>query len=538
MNGKALCGRMNNFEKERMMKTLLSLLLSLLCAAQLFAQQRYIVYFKDKGAAGAGAQDWYDLPVQPRDLQPLAAKGKIIAVSKWLNACIVEMNGTDAASFRHEGISRVEPVAERVQRASFNLRETSPFSFLRYKKTDTAMYGLNVKPITNVGADCLHAKGLKGEGVKIAFLDAGFKGLDTISAFDKIRAEQRLLYTRDLWSNSANVYHGTTHGMSCFGYVGAEKENVFVGAAPHASFMLFLTDDYNTETRQDEFNYARALEMADSMGAQVVSASISYKDFDPGQGNYAYTDMNGQTAISTKAADIAASKGMIIVGSAGNSGYLCAPCDAKNALCVGGANYGGAYDQISSYGPSYDGRVKPDVVGMTINVYGIYGDGSILVQPYGGTSSACPQVAGIAALLRQAHPQHSNLQIIDAIRKSASHYQAPDNNTGYGVPNGCKADSILNTMLPTGIGQTITHSSPAKLELYPNPAHNVVKLHAETMPIRSVQLLSADGRLVQDHAFVNSSFFELDLSQLESGCYFVKTILSDGTGQRTRLVRY
>jgi subtilisin family serine protease len=489
---------------------------------------RYIVFFKDKPAAGsAGKQaDWYDRPVDPGTLSGLSERGRVLEVSKWLNACVYEGPRPDGLA----SVVRIEQVADRAH-AKFPANLPA-MGFA--KKPDASYYGLGLDVAQSLNISCLHDRGLRGSGIRMAFLDAGYVGLDTIGLFEKLRDENRILYTHNFWSNSADVYDMTSHGMSCAGEVIAFEPNTYVGVAPDVSVMLFTTDHALTETRLDEFYYVRALEVADSLGAQIISASLSYSDFDDPAESYAYADMNGHTALSTTGVDIAASKGMLVVGSAGNGGRLCAPCDADSILCVGGAFIDGSYDQISSFGPSADGRIKPDVATMTRNIYGINANGAITMFQYGGTSSACPQVAGLAALLKEGHPHSSNMQIIEAIKRSGRKANAPDTLGGHGIPDGCKADSILSLI----DGMADEYAETASLSIYPNPAGEIVKVRTDARhPISNITVLTVEGKVVSDVRDVNSSFFSLDVSLLAEGIYIVGCKLSDGSTRSVRLVK-
>jgi subtilisin family serine protease len=307
---------------------------------------------------------------------------------------------------------------------------------------------------------------------------------------------------------------------------------IFVGTAPDVDLMFALTDDLTTETPQDEFNYVAALEWADSLGADIVSASLSYKDFDPPFADYSFSQMDGKTTISTKGAVIAARKGLLIVNAAGNSGFLCAPCDADSVLCVGGADSLRNYDLMSSYGPTFDGRVKPDVAAQTKHPYYKSVFWNIFLNPfYSGTSIAAPQISGLAACLKQAHPNATNIQLINAIRQSAHRYNNPDAGTGYGVPNGRVADSLLDVMLNVKEASTVIKN----VSVYPNPANDFVNIEADEM-ISVAEIRSLDGKLLMSER-LDAKKGIMNIQALSPGFYLMQLRSASNAISHSKLVK-
>jgi subtilisin family serine protease len=239
-----------------------------------------------------------------------------------------------------------------------------------------------------------------------------------------------------------------------------------IGTAPKASFWLLRSEDGATEYIIEEYNWVSAAEYADSVGADVINSSLGYTEFNDPSQNHTYADMDGNTAPATIGADMAARKGILVVNSLGNEGsspwyYLSAPSDGDSVLGIGAVDGAGIYASFSSHGPSYDGRVKPDVAAQ--------GSGVCVVDPYsggltfgGGTSFSSPILAGMSACLWQANPSLNNMQIAQAIKQSASQYENPDDMLGHGIPDFVLANNILTVISGPG-------AEPGYFNIYPNP---------------------------------------------------------------------
>ena len=255
--------------------------------------------------------------------------------------------------------------------------------------------------------DILHNRDLKGKGKLIAILDAGFSRVDEMIAFEELFAENRILGTKDFVQRNNNVFDEHTHGMMVLSTMGAENKGQIIGTSPEASFWLLRTEDVDSENLIEEYNWLCAAEFADSVGADIINSSLGYTTFDDAGQNHTYTDMDGRTAPVSIAATIAAQKGMIVVNSAGNSGsgswhFIGAPADADSILSVGAVDENADFAWFSSYGPSFDGRVKPTVVAQGRNTIVATSNNGTLTG--NGTSFSSPIVAGLSACLWEAHP--------------------------------------------------------------------------------------------------------------------------------------
>jgi subtilisin family serine protease len=202
----------------------------------------------------------------------------------------------------------------------------------------------------------------------------------------------------------------------------ANLADTLIGTAPHANYWLFTTENIYQETPLEMDHWVMAAEFADSVGAHVINTSLSYQTFDNPQDNYTYSDMDGNTTVITKAADIAAAKGILVVAGAGNEGdnpqpHIAAPADGDSVLTVGAVTWQGDYALLSSIGPSFDNRVKPDVMAQGAPTTLIDGTGNFNADF--GTSFAAPLIAGLAACMIEAYPSRHSEEIAEYIRESA-----------------------------------------------------------------------------------------------------------------------
>ncbi|MBL7745360.1 MAG: S8 family serine peptidase, partial [Chitinophagaceae bacterium] len=284
----------------------------------------------------------------------------------------------------------------------------------------------------------LHNIGLRGQGMQIAMLDGGFFNYTTLDAMDSIIANNQVLSTWDFVNREASVVEDNSHGMMCLSTIAANMPGQFVGKAPKASFHLFKTEDVASEYPIEEFNWVCGAERADSSGADIISSSVGYNTFDNNLGNHTYSEMNGNTAMCTIGADLAAKKGLIVFNSNGNEGgngwhYLIAPADGDSVVAVGAVNASGTVWSGSSYGPSSDGQIKPDIASVGLNAL-VQGTGNTIGVGT-GTSFSCPNMAGLGTCLWQGFPEFNNMRIIRALREAGSKALVPDDRVGYGIPD-------------------------------------------------------------------------------------------------------
>ena len=301
----------------------------------------------------------------------------------------------------------------------------------------------------------LHQAGYKGRGIRIGIADGGFYRANSMLSLPQ---DQCLGYA-DLTDEKEDIFGSSgSHGTMCLSTIMATQVD-YTGAATEAEYYLFRTEEEYTESLKEIDNWVAAIEMADSMGLHIVSTSLGYTRFDDAEMDLQYADMDGRTSRGAQAAVIAARKGMLLVVAAGNDGnkdwhYLSTPADADSVLTVGAVDVDGQIAAFSSYGPSADGRVKPEVCAM--------GKGTSIIHPENdsimggnGTSFACPLIAGMAACLWSASPDATNMEIRERIIRSADRYAQPHEQYGYGLP-----DAWMAYQLATGTN-TVTHAPQA-----------------------------------------------------------------------------
>jgi len=469
-----------------MKKIILLFLIIASCTNNSFSQARYIIRLKDKGTSPYSisnpsvyltnraiqrrtryniAIDSADLPVTPRYIDSIRLSGavSILNSSKWLNQVAIQT--TDAAALAkintfpfvisNTQIANIKstvdvPVNKQLDAPDNNLPvPPAPLNVLG----DYYSYGQSYGQVHIHNGEFLHNRGFRGEGMQMAVLDAGFLNYLTLPTFDSVRNNGQILGTWDFVTNNASVNEDHQHGMNCLSIIAANMPGTFVGTAPKTSFYLYRTEEAATEYPIEEQNWAAGAERADSLGVDICSVSLGYSTFDNSIYNHTYADMDGNTTIIAKAADIAAKKGMLIVVAAGNEGsgswhYIISPADADSVMAIGAVNTSGVVGSFSSYGPSSDGQIKPSVA--AVGVGAVVASSSTGLPIFGnGTSFACPNMAGLSTCLWQAFPEVNNISIITKLQQSANRANNPDDRTGYGIPDMKKAFVLLIKQLYT-----------------------------------------------------------------------------------------
>ena len=474
-------------------------------SVQAFAQfTKYIVRFKDKAgtpftidnpsrflSAKAIARrtkqniaiDETDLPITPRYIDSVRLAGNVIILdgSKWLNQVCIQTTD-DAALAKINSMPFVmnsQPLMRPVNAQStgnnkFNEQInsiTGPQSANNI--LDFYNYGNSFPQIHIHEGEYLHDKGFHGEGMLIAILDAGFYHYQSLPAFDSIRNNHQVIETYDYVANEASVDEDHSHGMQCLSIIAGNIPGQLVGSSPKANFYLYRTEDISSESPVEEQYWAAAAERADSIGVDVISTSLGYNQFNNPVFNHTYDDLNGNTTIIARAADFAAKKGMIVVVAAGNDGatswhFISTPADADSVLAVGAVNAAGTVASFSGYGPSSDGQVKPTVASVGVATALSSANGQVIAG--NGTSYATPNMAGLITCLWQAFPDFTNMEIIKAVIKSSSIYNAPDDRMGYGIPNFHTAfDDLNQQQLLRNINAVLGNK---QIKIFPNPFIN------------------------------------------------------------------
>ena len=390
--------------------------------------------------------DSTDLPVSPNYLMALKEAGAIVRhTSKWLNAATIIADSVIIQKLeKYPFIQQVDRVG-RYHTPTERKTNKRPVLKEPYKKTG-GYYGYGTMQIGMVNGHALHRLGYRGDEMLIGVQDGGFSNADVMPFFDSLFITNRMLPGRDFVDGDEYVYESATHGSSVLSVMASNLPHLFVGTAPAANYICLKTEDVRSETLTEECNWVAALEYADSIGADIVNSSLGYTQFSEETMNYTYEDLDGQQSRASRAADLAVAKGIFVVSSAGNSGagswrFVGTPADSKEIFSIGAITAEGKRARFSSFGPTADGRIKPNIVALGQRTV-VAGNGYDLGLS-NGTSLASPLIAGLVATLKQAFPTHSNQQIRAAIENSASQAEVPDNVLGYGIPDFYQAYRIL-----------------------------------------------------------------------------------------------
>ena len=522
-----------------------------------FSQEDAWVYFKDKPGdqtyldnpltmlsqraldrrSNQGiALDSKDVPIyQPYIDQVATATGITVkAKSKWFNC--VHVRGLQADITALTSLYFVEKVefANRsisVSKISATKQDkTRPVNKTLQTNT-TFNYGNSANQIQMLNGHLLHQSNYTGSGKIIAVMDGGFPGVNTAPTFARLRDNNQILGGYDYVNRNADFYTGISHGTSVLSLMGGFVDNALVGTAPDASYYLFITEDGPNESPLEMSNWVEAAEEADRLGVDIINTSLGYTTFDNSNYNFAYNDMNGTTTFISKGLDVAFSRGMVCVVSAGNDGndawhYISAPADAANALTIGAVKADETYATFSSQGPTFDGRIKPDVTAQGQNPYVSDATGSI-TNSGSGTSYSGPIVAGMVACLWQALPTKTNQQIKQLITQSADRYAAPTVEYGYGIPD-------FSLALTNGL--SVTTFSNNDFVVYPNPATDSISVTlAEGFSSGNIVLYTVLGQKVLEEKMITTSSV-ISIKSLIKGTYLY-TILSNGFSKSGKIVK-
>lgn len=541
----------------------LSIISFLQVHAELLAQEaQYMVFFADKDSTAYSPErpleflseravtrksrlqipiTYGDIPVSSTYLTQLKDAGaEVYYTTRWMNGALVQLSPEELAQViqlpfvtSHE---LVKPVGRSDSRkAGSSYGESSAV----HKKVSDEKSLLNEGQNNMLGIQTMHEKGFNGEGMLVAVFDGGFRGVDTVSYFRHIYEDNRMLPGYDFVGNSTNVHQYGQHGTEALSCIGAYRPGELEAGAYGADFMLCITEESVSEYRIEEYNWLFAAEMADSAGADIISTSLGYTTFDDSAMNYTYEDMDGQTAAITRAVNEATERGILCVISAGNEGnsgwhYVSPPADAPNVLAVGAVSSSRDKVSFSSFGPTSDGRIKPDVSAQGLQTIVVNSSGR--VSRSNGTSFAAPLIAGFAAGVWQAFPNESNIQIMDRIRQGSDKALMPDNETGYGIPD-------FSRLYENYLTPNQEYRLNQRYRVFPNPVERS-RLFIEANegllqgPL-TVVMYSSTGRQVLRKDFENpdSASLSLEIDHLSQGIY-VMHILSASASDTLKIVKF
>ena len=478
---------------------------------------------------------WYDRPVTENYITALEQLGAIIhRKSRWLNAVSVTADeGALNAISALPIVKKIIPVAVyKKKKLGLNdeplLRKTT-FS-------DSSFYGYAWEQIAQINCHTAHQAGYTGQGVRVLILDTGFN--TERSVFDSLTIIDEWDFINDD-GNTANenndVSNQHNHGTLVFSTLAGYDPGNLIGPAFDSEFLLAKTEDVPNESQVEEDNYVAALEWGEQLGADVMSSSLGYLDW------YSYCDMDGNTGVTTIAVDIAISLGMLCVTSAGNWGtaepppnpcdtlyyYISAPADADSVISVGAVNSEGEIASFSSHGPTYDGRIKPEVCARGVSTWGVNAN-SDSYRTASGTSLSAPLVSGAAAVILSAHPDWTPMEVREAMMMTADNADSPDNDYGYGVIDVMAAIDYETSAID---GNNVPEKFSV-LNVYPNPFNSKVQIKYSipedgdvVFDIYNILGENVD-QIIKKNQLKGKYQFQWRTDQYASGTYFLK--LSSG----------
>lgn len=467
-----------------------------------------------------------DTPIyQPYIDQIIAANGIVVkAKSKWLNC--LHIRGSVANIQALTSLSFVNHVHFANNALNSKTSNSNQISLVN-KQMDTQIvfpYGNSANQIQMLNGHLLHQQNFTGSGKIIAVLDSGFINVNTAQPFQRLFDNNLILGGYNFVNKTTNVYDLHNHGTLVLSCMGGYKVNELVGTAPDAQYYLFVTEDVTSENPVEESNWVEAAEEADRLGADIISSSLGYFSYDNPNYSHTYSDMTGNSNFASQGVNIAFSKGIVVVISAGNNGataepHVGVPAEATKALAIGAVTPTEAYAVFSSIGPSFDGRIKPDLMAQGQNAVLSNIDGDIVTAS--GTSFSGPIMAGMIASFWQAFPNLTNQQVVDLVKQSADRFTNPTNQFGYGIPDFQLA--LTNAAL------NVSTLQKQDFVLYPNPANSQINVHFST-DFSNVRLTLYNnlGQVVLEKSDLLSDE-NINLEALNSGIYFYKIASANGT---------
>ena len=444
--------------------------------------------------------------------------------SRWLNAISViadmqKINLINKLAF----VKKIEPVYRHTKKKSIQAVGD------RNNQSRNIEYGSSYDQVEQINCRIPHVAGYFGQGVRVLYLDTGYELGHT--AYDSLN----LIAQYDFVNNDENTANETDqeitdnqddHGTICLSVIAGHAPGNLIGPAFKSEYLLAKTEIMAEEIQQEEDNYVAALEWGESLGADIACASLGYLDW------YSYEDLDGNSATTTIAVDIASNLGVLCINSAGNEGddpwyYIIAPADADSVISVGAVNRDGTIANFSSRGPTYDGRIKPEVCALGVSVYCVRSNTENDYRAASGTSFSAPLAAGAAAVILSANPEWTNMQVREAIMMTASLSNIPDNIYGYGILNTWAA---INYQFTTGLkNEEIIPNVLKVFDAYPNPFNpaTFIRVQSESIiPNLTLSIFNIYGQLIQtlEKETTNASRIDIkwDGNRNSSGVYFIK----------------
>ena len=461
----------------------------------------------------------------------------VLAKSKWLNAVHVqgEVSDINNLTATYSFIESIEFANKSLNTSSKSISKTksiAPNHQNKFSEIQTEFnYGEADNQIKMLKGEYLHEQGLTGENQIIAVIDAGFPNVNTLDAFQRIRDNNQILGGYNFADRNTDFYTRSSHGTHVLSSIAGYLEDEYVGTAPDAKFYLFISEISETETVLEESLWVEAAERADSLGVDVINTSLGYTTYDNPNHSHSYADLDGKTTFISRGAEIGASRGLLLVNAAGNSGndswkYIGAPADAPSVITVGAVNSSGEIAFFSSFGPTSDGRVKPEILGQGQNPALIDYSTGLVKTSSSGTSFSSPIMAGLIAclnqnqgfLLKSSRITSSNFNTLlkQSVYESSDKYNNPTEQHGYGIPN---FEVALNSYMSA---LSVDKEELNLLSIFPNPVQDVFIIDSKNIHINSfnLQIFNILGKKVFESSKLKSN--TINVSFLKRGIYILK----------------
>ena len=470
-----------------------TLILLIILSTQVFTQEKFFIYFNDKGTENSkslnktsvayiqAVQDlspkavdrriknmgedfitYDDLPINKNYINELENRGiQIIRNLTWFNSVSAYLTSDQIELLISlPFIKSIEPV----KKLYFQNDQLLSADQQLFKTLDSNYnYGVSLKQMNLSDVPLVHSKNISGQNVLIGILDSGFDWNLHNSLKDRnVIAEYDFIFDDSVTANQPEDSPSQdSHGTYVFSVLAGFEDSIIIGPAFNSSFILAKTEDIRSETHIEEDNYAAALIWMESYGVEITTSSLGYNIFDSGY-SYAYSDMDGRTTIVTKAAELAYQRGVSTFTAAGNEGnnswgFIIAPADGFGTIAVGAVDEFGNIASFSSHGPTFDGRIKPEVSAQGVSTFGAIAGTNTGYRFANGTSAATPIASGVAALLLSAHQHLKNTQIRSILLETSSNSVNPNNQIGYGIISA--KDAIEFPNLEYVNGQYILHKT-------------------------------------------------------------------------------
>ena len=468
----------------------------------------------------------YDYNIQEKYIRELEAVGaEIKNQSRWLNAVslVVDINQIELIQ-KLPFVKKIEPVRQHKKKKA---TQSVDGQTLVNRDID---YGLSSNQIEQINCRIPHIAGYFGQGVRVLYIDTGFElnheaydSLNLIGQYDFINNDQNAANETD----QEILENQDDHGTLCLSVMAGYAPGSLIGPAFKSEYLLAKTEIMAEEIQQEEDNYIAALEWGESLGADIACASLGYLDW------YSYEDLDGNTAATTKAIDIASGLGVLCVNSAGNEGndpwyHIITPADADSVLSVGAVDANDVIANFSSRGPTFDGRIKPEVCARGVSTYCVRSNTENIYRNASGTSFSAPLAAGAAAVIMSANPEWTNMQVREAIMMTASQFNSPDNDYGHGILNTWAA---INYQFTASVkGETFLPNAISVNNAYPNPFNPEISIKIDGLSNNqhvTVGVYDIHGKLVKylHNQKARHNMLELtwNAERLSSGIYLLRT---------------